>query len=218
MISVNNLTVAYGSVLALKDVSFSLRPGTITGLVGMNGSGKSTLFKSLAGHLVPQSGDIKIDGKVAYMPQSEEVDWNFPFSVHDVVLTAFRRPNHEDKKKAEAALKRVNLWELRKRQIGELSGGQKKRVFVARALAQEANALFLDEPFAGVDMATEKLITEVLQERARDGALVLVATHDLKSLPDLADECLVIRQRVIAHGTPEEALTPEILAKACGLS
>lgn len=234
MIVVEHVTVRYGEVLALDDVSAVIRAGAVTGLIGMNGSGKSTLFKTLVGAIRPATGSVLLDGMppasarrrklVGYVPQSDQVDWAFPVSVRDVVMMGryghlgpARRPRRADHAAVDAALARVELTELADRQIGALSGGQRKRAFVARGLAQEAPVLLLDEPFAGVDKRSEQMIVHLLRDVAAEGGTVLVSTHDLHALPALADEAVLLQRRVILHGGVEEVLRPENLALAFGL-
>ncbi|RZK73337.1 MAG: ABC transporter ATP-binding protein, partial [Rhodococcus sp. (in: high G+C Gram-positive bacteria)] len=185
-VEVQDVTVHYGDVLALDQVSLALQPGRVCGLVGMNGSGKSTLFKTIMGTVKPDSGTVRINGTapaaarktgvLGYVPQSEDVDWTFPLSVRDVVMTGryghmglTRRPGRADREAVDHALERVELTELADRQIGQLSGGQKKRTFVARGIAQGATILLLDEPFAGVDKRSEATITALLRELAAAG-------------------------------------------------
>lgn len=233
-IDVRDVTVHYGSVLALDAVDLTVEPGRVCGLIGMNGSGKSTLFKTIMGLIAPDRGTVRIDGGtpaaarkagvVGYVPQSEDVDWSFPLSVRDVVTTGrygrmgfTRRARRSDRDAVDHALERVELTELADRQIGQLSGGQRKRAFVARGIAQGATVLLLDEPFAGVDKRSEATITGLLRELAADGATVLVSTHDLHALPGLADEAVLLMRKVLMHGDPDEALRPESLALAFGL-
>ena len=233
-LEVRNLTVHYGDVLALDRVSLTLRRGSICALIGMNGSGKSTLFKAIMGTVRPDRGTVVIGGLppkqarragiVGYVPQSEDVDWSFPLSVYDVVMMGrygfqnfTRHPRPADRAAVAEALDRVELTDLADRRIGALSGGQRKRAFVARGLAQGADVLLLDEPFAGVDRRSEATITELLRELASAGATVLVASHDLEALPRLADEAILLLRRVLLHGSLEEALQPEQLARAFGL-
>ncbi|WP_406689049.1 metal ABC transporter ATP-binding protein [Saccharopolyspora sp. ID03-671] len=233
-ISAHHVTVRYGDVLALDDVSVEVGEGRICGLLGMNGSGKSTLFKSLMGLVKPDTGDIRImgrnrkqarrEGLLAYVPQSEAVDWTFPVTVADVVLMGryghlglTRRPRRADKTAMRAALTRVGLTELADRPIGELSGGQRKRAFVARGIAQDARLLFLDEPFAGVDKKSEAMISALLRELRDEGRTVIISTHDLASVPELCDEAVLLQQRVIAHGPIDEVLAPETLARTFGV-
>ncbi len=233
-ISAQNLSVHYGEVVALDGASLELRGGTVCGLVGMNGSGKSTLFKAIMGMLRPTHGEVLLDGEpplaarkkgtVAYVPQSEAVDWAFPLSVRDVVMMGrygfqgpTRRVRPSDRAAVDDALERVELTELAHRQIGALSGGQKKRTFVARGIAQDAGILLLDEPFAGVDKRTEAVITALLRGLAADGRTVLVSTHDLAAVPALCDDAILLLRRVLMHDRPEEVLRPENLARAFGL-
>lgn len=199
----------------------------------MNGSGKSTLFKSLMGLVKPDSGSISIlgngtaaarrNGRIAYTPQSEDIDWSFPISVDDVVLMGrygrmglTRRAKADDRRAAAEALDRVELSELAGRQIGALSGGQRKRAFLARSLAQGADVLLLDEPFAGVDKRSEATITRILREIAADGATVFISTHDLVAVPELCDQVALINHVIVFRGPPAEALRPGNLAPAFG--
>ena len=233
-IRVQGITVHYGDVPALRDVSLAVARGRVCGLVGMNGSGKSTLFKTIMGLVEPEAGTVTIDGEppsrarrsgvVGYVPQAEDVDWSFPLTVRDVVMTGryghmgfTRRPRRADREAVAHALERVELTDLADRQIGQLSGGQRKRAFVARGIAQGAKILLLDEPFAGVDKRSEATITRLLRDMAADGATVLVSTHDLHALPQLADEAILLMRTVLMHGSPDEVLRPENLARAFGL-
>ncbi len=233
-IAVEHLTVRYGDVLAVDDASIEIGAGRVCGLVGMNGSGKSTLFKAIMGMVRPDEGRIAIDGgpakaarkagAIGYVPQSEDVDWSFPLSVRDVVMMGrygfqgpTRRARRADHEAVDHALERVELADLAGRQIGALSGGQRKRAFVARGIAQGARILLLDEPFAGVDKRTEATVTDLLRELADGGATVLVSTHDLHALADLADEAILFLRRVLVHGAPEVVLQPEHLVRAFGL-
>ncbi|TQK17828.1 manganese transport system ATP-binding protein [Microbacterium sp. SLBN-154] len=233
-IEVSDVTVRYGDVVALRDVSLEVAAGRVTGLIGMNGSGKSTLFAVIVGRLRPDRGTVRIDGAdpaparrrglVGYVPQSEAVDWTFPVSVRDVVMMGrygrlgpMRRPGAADRRAVDEALARVELDGLADRQIGRLSGGQRKRAFVARAIAQDAGILLLDEPFAGVDKRSEATIVGLLRDLAGAGRTVLVSTHDLHALPDLADEAVLLMNRVLFHGPVAQALEPATLARAFGL-
>ncbi|WJL97109.1 metal ABC transporter ATP-binding protein [Microbacterium sp. ET2] len=233
-IEVSDVTVRYGDVVALRGVSLEVAAGRVTGLIGMNGSGKSTLFAAIVGRLRPDSGSVRIDGAdpararrrglVGYVPQSEAVDWSFPVSVRDVVMMGrygrlgpMRRAGGADRRAVDDALARVELDQLADRQIGRLSGGQRKRAFVARAIAQDAGILLLDEPFAGVDKRSEATIVSLLRDLAAAGRTVLVSTHDLHALPDLADEAVLLMNRVLFHGPVAEALEPATLARAFGL-
>ncbi len=233
-IDVRDVTVAYpnGNV-ALHDATFHLAAGTICALVGVNGSGKSTLFKAVMGFVKPVRGSVSLGGLslreaqrrnlVAYVPQAEEVDWTFPVSVWDVVMMGrygymnfLRIPRAEDRRVAEESLARVGMIEFRDRQIGELSGGQKKRVFLARALAQRARVILLDEPFTGVDVKTEEAIVELLRELRSAGHLMLVSTHNLGSVPEFCDHVVLINRTVLAYGPTDEIFTEENLARTFG--
>jgi len=231
---VEDVTVTYNNGnVAIYDASFRLQSGTICALVGINGSGKSTLFKAIMGFLKPAKGRVRIGGEpiraaqkknwVAYVPQAEEVDWSFPVSVWDVVLMGrygymnfLRMARAEDKRLAEESLRRVQMWEYRDRQIGELSGGQKKRVFLARALAQQGRVILLDEPFTGVDVKTEAAIITLLGELRDSGHIILVSTHDLGSVPEFCDEAVIINRTVLAFGPIGEVFTEQNLTQAFG--
>ncbi|MBX2835437.1 MAG: manganese/iron ABC transporter ATP-binding protein [Gammaproteobacteria bacterium] len=233
-IRAENLTVVYrNGTVALQDASFYVPRGSICGLVGINGAGKSTLFKAIMGFVPLASGEVSLLGKsagrslprntVAYVPQSEEVDWNFPVLVEDVVMMGryghmgfLRRPSHDDRLKVSEALKRVNIEHLRKRQIGELSGGQKKRVFLARALAQEGTIILLDEPFTGVDVATEDAIIDLLRELRDEGHVMLVSTHNLGSVPQFCDQVVLINKTVLGFGETEHVFNQDNLQRAFG--
>lgn len=233
-IAVNGATVTYRNGLtAIRDASFAIPTGTIAALVGVNGSGKSTLFKAIMGFVRLARGDITVLGMpvaealrknlVAYVPQSEEVDWNFPVLVEDVAMMGryghmgmLRIPKKADHDAVEAALRRVNMAEFRKRQIGELSGGQKKRVFLARALAQDGRVILLDEPFTGVDVKTEDQIITLLRELRDEGRVMLVSTHNLGSVPEFCDRTILVKGTVLAYGPTEETFTQDNLEKAFG--
>ncbi len=233
-LELKDLTVVYNNgYVGLKNVSFDLGPGTVCALVGVNGSGKSTLFKAIMGFLKPARGSVRLAGHsvgaalhknlVAYVPQSEDVDWTFPVSVWDVVLMGrygymnfLRIPSLEDQSIALKSLERVNMQDYRDRQIGELSGGQKKRVFLARALAQGGGIMLLDEPFTGVDVKTESAIIGLLQELRRDGHIILVSTHNLGSVPDFCDQVVLINRTVLAFGPTAEVFTEANLGRAFG--
>ena len=233
-LDVRGLTVRYGDVLALQDATIRLDRGRVTGLIGLNGSGKSTLMKAVMGMVRPQSGAVDVlgrtpgrarrEGLVAYVPQAEDVDWTFPVTVRDVVtmgrygrLGPLRRTRARDVAAVDVALERVGLGALAGRQVGELSGGQRKRVFLARCLAQDAAVLLLDEPFAGVDQRSEAGITTLLRDLVGEGRSVLVSTHDLQALPALADDVVLLGTRVLASGRPVDVLQPHHLARALGL-
>ncbi|MBC8951230.1 MULTISPECIES: manganese/iron ABC transporter ATP-binding protein [Xenorhabdus] len=226
---VDNATVTYNNGhTAIYDASFDITGGTICALVGMNGSGKSTLFKTIMGLVTPSHGKVTLNDQpiraalkqniIAYVPQTEDVDWNFPVLVSDVVMMGrygkmgfLRRPSKRDHEIVNKALERVGLTELRDRQIGELSGGQKKRAFLARALAQEGKVLLLDEPFTGVDVKTENAIIDLLRDLRDEGHLVLVSTHNLGSVPEFCDHVILINRTVLASGQTENTFTQKNL-------
>ena len=234
-ILVQRLTVTYpNGHTALWSASFDIPRGTVTALVGVNGSGKSTLFKSIMGFMPSAEGIIKILGLdvkealtenvVAYVPQSEEVDWTFPVLVEDVVMMGryghmgfLRRPTKSDNEAVDVALSRVNMQDLRTRQIGELSGGERKRVFLARSLAQDGKVILLDEPFTGVDVKTEEQIIELLRDLRDEGRVMLVSTHNLGSVPEFCDRTVLMKSgAVISHGPTETTFTRENLENAFG--
>lgn len=233
-IHIENLGVTYANGhTALENVNFKTGAGRICGLVGMNGAGKSTLFKSIMGFVPPTTGQIRLQGGdvksalkrniVAYVPQTEEVDWNFPVLVEDVVMMGrygymgfMRRPRKADHAAVDHALARVNMAAYRHRQIGELSGGQRKRVFVARALAQGGEIILLDEPFTGVDIKTEAALVELFTGLAAEGRLILVSTHNLGSIPHFCDDVILINRTVIAYGSVETTFTEKNLSATFG--
>ncbi|ANH05361.1 manganese/iron ABC transporter ATP-binding protein [Shinella sp. HZN7] len=229
-----DVTVTYrNGHTALTHASFSVPKGTITALVGVNGAGKSTLFKAIMGFVPVAAGKVTILGLsvqealkknlVAYVPQAEEVDWTFPVLVEDVVMMGryghmnwLRIPTKHDHEMVEQALSRVNMSDFRKRQIGELSGGQRKRVFLARALAQEGQVILLDEPFTGVDVRTEEQIVDLLGKLRDEGRVMLVSTHNLGSVPDFCDRTVFVKGTVIASGPTAETFTEANLERAFG--
>lgn len=230
----DDITVTYrNGHTALRDANFALPTGTITALVGVNGSGKSTLFKAIMGFVPVSNGSVRILGMgvrealraniVAYVPQAEEVDWNFPVLVEDVVMMGryghmnmLRIPAPRDREMVEDALQRVGMLEFRKRQIGELSGGQRKRVFLARAIAQEGKVILLDEPFTGVDVQTEDAIIKLLRQMRDEGRVILVSTHNLGSVPEFCDRVVLVKGTVLAYGPTAETFTRENLELAFG--
>ena len=233
-IEVSDLTVAYrNGHRALAQASFTVPQGSVTALVGVNGAGKSTLFKALMDLLPHATGQVHILGLtvrqalsrnlVAYVPQAEEVDWTFPVLVRDVVMMGryghmgfLRRARPADRQAVTDALARVGLTDYATRQIGELSGGQKKRVFLARALAQEARVILLDEPFTGVDVQTEQTIITLLRQMRDEGRVMLVSTHDLGSVPEYCDRVVLVKGTVLAFGPTETTFTPANLRQAFG--
>jgi len=233
-IRASHVTVSYrNGHTALRDATFDIPTGTITALVGVNGAGKSTLFKAIMGFVPAAQGSITVLGMpvkdalrqniVAYVPQAEEVDWTFPVLVEDVVMMGryghmgfFRRPSPADHAAVTSALERVNMVEYRHRQIGELSGGQRKRVFLARALAQDGKVILLDEPFTGVDVQTEDAIIALLRDMRDEGRVMLVSTHNLGSVPEFCDRTVLVNQTVLAFGPTPEVFTHKNLEIAFG--
>lgn len=230
----DGVTVTYrNGHTALIDASFAIPRGTIAALVGVNGAGKSTLFKVIMGFLPAAAGEIGVLGQtvqqaikagiVAYVPQAEEVDWSFPVLVEDVVMMGryghmglLRRPKAADHAAVTDALARVGMSDFRDRQIGELSGGQRKRVFLARALAQNGQVILLDEPFTGVDVQTEEAIIALLQELRDEGRVMLVSTHNLGSVPEFCDQTVLVKGTVLNFGPTEEVFTKDNLEAAFG--
>ncbi|MEM1027756.1 MAG: metal ABC transporter ATP-binding protein [Planctomycetota bacterium] len=225
-----DVTVAYDARPVLRSVSFSLGPGQMLGIVGPNGAGKSTLLQSLLGLIAPDFGEVKVFGqsvddvrhRIAYVPQTEGVDWDFPITVREVVLMGrygqkgwYGRPNRDDRDRAHEALEKVGMIKYARRHIRQLSGGQQRRVFLARALCQGAELLLLDEPFAGVDAATEKAIFALIDQMAAEGKSLLVVNHDL-SILDRFDRVLLLNQRVIAFGPPDVTVTEANLRATYG--
>lgn len=231
-IAVRDVGVTYrNGHTALRDASFQVPGGSIAALVGVNGSGKSTLFKAIMGFVRLSSGTIAIldmsvrqalrQNLVAYVPQAEEVDWSFPVLVEDVVMMGryghmgmLRRPKAKDHQIVTDALERVNMLEYRHRQIGELSGGQKKRVFLARAIAQQGQVILLDEPFTGVDVQTEAKIISLLAELRDEGKTMLVSTHNLGSVTEFCDYTVMVKGTILASGPTETTFTTQNLEKA----
>ena len=227
-IDVQHLTVSYGPVPALLDVTFQVPRGQLVGVIGPNGSGKSTLIKSVLGFIKPDFGMVHVDGqlaekargKVAYVPQRGSVDWDFPITVREVAMMGryghlpwWRDLSSTDRAAADEALEMVRMDRYSHRQIGQLSGGQQQRVFLARAMAQGADILLLDEPFAGVDAATEQAILDVLEQTKQSGKTLLVVHHDLSTAAEYFDSLILLKQRLFAHGAPEAVLHPQLLAQ-----
>ncbi len=230
-IEVHNLSVAYNRIPVLWDIDFELPKGQIIGIVGPNGSGKSTLLKAIMGLIPLSSGFAKIFDKeldlvrerVAYVPQRESVDWDFPATVEDVVRMGrykkgklFNRLSSIDKHLASEAIEKVKLTPYKDRQISQLSGGQQQRVFLARALTQGADMYVMDEPFVGVDVATEKTILELLISMKNEGKTVVIVHHDLQTVSDSFDYLVLLNTRLIAHGPTKEILTEENLQATYG--
>lgn len=231
VIEVHDLTVSYEQRPVLWNIDFSLPGGTLTGVIGPNGAGKSTLIKSIMGLLPLNSGYVRLFDKkldevrqqVSYVPQRESVDWNFPASVMDVVMMGrygkrglFSRITDADRSVAREALEKMGMLEYRDRQIAQLSGGQQQRVFLARALAQQADLYLMDEPFAGVDAATESSIITLLKELKAQGKTIVVVHHDLQSAAEYFDWTILLNTRLVASGPVEDTLTPELLQETYG--
>lgn len=227
-IEVRNLTVSYNHKPVLLDISLSVEKGLMVGVIGPNGAGKSTFIKAVLGFLTPDFGEIKIlgsplqqvKGRVAYVPQRGSVDWDFPVTVEQVVMMGRYRlipwygsPGKKDYEAVRNALDLVRITDFRERQIGMLSGGQQQRVFMARALAQGADLLLLDEPFAGVDAATERAILDVLSNAKRQGQTLIVVHHDLLTASEYFDRLILIKQRLFAYGPPRMVLKPDLLSE-----
>ena len=231
ILEVHDLTVSYNRKPVLWAVDLALPKGVIAGVIGPNGAGKSTLLKSIMGLTNFSSGYVKILDKdlnevrksVSYVPQRESVDWDFPASVMDVVLMGrypklglFKRPRKADKDAAMECLEKVGMQAYANRQISQLSGGQQQRVFLARALAQDAEIYFMDEPFAGVDAATEAAIIQLLREMTSKGKTVVVVHHDLQSAAEYFNWILLINMRLVASGPTEKVFTKELLQETYG--
>lgn len=230
-VEVKNLTVAYQKKPVLTDVSFSVPEGQLVGIIGPNGAGKSTLIKAILGLIPKATGEIYVYGKgyrakdrlVGYVPQRGTVDWDFPTNALDVVLMGryghvgwFKRPKEKDVEFALECLEKVGMTEYAKRQISQLSGGQQQRVFLARALVQDAKVYFMDEPFVGVDAATERAIIELLDELKQQGKTVLVVHHDLQTVKDYFDHVILLNETTIATGPTEETFNLENLHRTYG--
>ncbi len=224
---VQGLTASYGAAPVLKDVTFAIPTGSMTAVVGPNGAGKSTLLKAVL-RLLPSRGTVEVLGsevsrvrrRIAYVPQRGDVDWTFPITVAGTALLGtypglglFRRPRKADRQRAFEALEQVGMAELANRPIGELSGGQQQRVFLARALAQQADVILLDEPFVGVDATSEALIVEILRGLREQGTTIVVVHHDLATAPEYFTHALLLNRTAITFGPTAEVLTTELLAQ-----
>ncbi len=230
-LSVRGMTVSYGESPAVFSVDATVPAGSMTAIVGPNGAGKSTFLKAVLGIVTPLSGTVTVFGRplaearenIAYVPQRASVDWDFPVRVIDVVLMGLYRElgllgrlRKADRARAIDCLSRVGMDGFAERQIGQLSGGQQQRVFLARALAQDADLYVLDEPFAGVDAATERAIISVLKELRAEGRTVVAVHHDLSTVAEYFDRVMMINVRKIAEGDVGEAFTPETLQATYG--
>ncbi len=231
IIEIHDLSVSYEKKPVLWDVDLTLPAGKLIGIIGPNGAGKSTLLKAIMGLLPMSSGYINILDKplkevrnrISYVPQRESVDWDFPTSVYDVVMMGrygqlglLKRPKKVDREIVMDSLSKVGMESFKDRQISQLSGGQQQRVFLARALAQQADIYFMDEPFAGVDASTEKAIVELLRQMSADKKTVIVVHHDLQSVARYFDWIILLNMRLVASGPIEEAFTPELLQETYG--
>ncbi len=230
-LEIHDLTAGYHKKPVLWGIDLQVPQGKLVGIVGPNGAGKSTLIKAIMGMVPPSSGWVKIFGEpyeenrrqVGYVPQRESVDWDFPVTVMDVVMMGryghvgwFKRPKKADREVARDCLDKVKMLPFAKRQISNLSGGQQQRVFLARALAQESDIYFMDEPFAGVDAATETAIIALLHELREKGKTLLVVHHDLPTARNYFDQLLLLNMRVVAYGDTEEVFTYDLLQKTYG--
>lgn len=229
---VTQLSAGYpGDRRAIHDLSFAIAHGERVALIGPNGAGKSTLFKAIAGLIPFTNGDISVYGEdcrgshayVGYVPQQSDIDWSFPVTVYDVVMMGRARqnrwlpwPRREDRVQVQAFLEQLSLADLAGRQISELSGGQKRRVFIARALAQQANILLMDEPFTGVDTAAQDEIMNTLNVLTAQGITMLIATHDMGRAADHFNRVLLLKSRLLAYGSPAEVMQPDVLQQAYG--
>ncbi|MGD8623600.1 MAG: metal ABC transporter ATP-binding protein [Anaerolineae bacterium] len=224
VLEIHDLTVSYNGRAALEEISFSVQPGQRVAIVGPNGAGKSTLFKAVVGLLPVRAGRVETHGaEVGYVTQRSAVDWSFPVTVHDVVMMGrvakmgwlrWQRPSDRDM--VQQCLAEVGMLEQAGRQIGELSGGQQQRVFIARALAQEASILLMDEPFSGVDAPSQEGILEILERLHRRGVTVLVSTHDINLAVERFDRLALLNGHLVAYGLPRQAITPQTLVAAYG--
>ncbi|WP_256958394.1 MULTISPECIES: metal ABC transporter ATP-binding protein [Vagococcus] len=225
------MTVAYQHKKAIENVSVSIEPGKITGIIGPNGAGKSTLLKAMIGLIKTESGEVTVSGKsldvirkkIAYVEQRSAIDLTFPIKVDEVVLLGtfpnlglFRRPKKAQKEKVVECLKQVKMEDFSNRQIGNLSGGQLQRVFIARALAQEADIIFLDEPFVGIDMVSEKVIVDLLKELRNQGKTIVIVHHDLHKTREYFDNLIIMNKQLVASGSVESTFVTKNIQAAYG--
>ncbi len=230
-LTINDLAVSYGPQVALAGVNATVDPGDVVGVIGPNGSGKSTLLKAIAGIVPVRDGQIAYAGRrlrqknvhIAYVPQSDDVNWDFPLSAHDVVMMGrfrsigwLRRPGKEDHEEAEAALERVGLAGLGGRHISQFSGGQQQRIFLARAIVQQPAIVLLDEPMTGIDVGNRTVLHGMVEEFSKNGAIVLMATHDLDEVRHQTDKVLCLNRRMVAYGPTPATYTPETLRATFG--
>jgi ABC-type Mn2+/Zn2+ transport system ATPase subunit len=230
-LTIHDLAVSYGPLVALAGVNVTVDPGDIVGVIGPNGSGKSTLLKAIAGIVPVRGGQITHAGKrlrqrhahIAYVPQSEDVNWDFPLSAHDVVMMGrfrsigwLRRPGKDDHAQADAALEQVGLAGMGHRHISQFSGGQQQRIFLARAIVQQPEIVLLDEPMTGIDVRNRAVLHGMIEEFSKNGAIVLMATHDLDEVRHQANSVLCLNRRMIAYGPTATTYTPATLKATFG--
>lgn len=230
-LKIDQLTVNYEKTPVLWEVSLEIPPGKLVGIIGPNGAGKSTLIKAALGLVQPLSGSVRFFGssfkkmrqKIGYIPQRETVDWDFPITLFDLVMMGryghlglLRRPKKKDREHVHCILQRVGLDNFCDRQISQLSGGQQQRAFFARALIQECDLYFMDEPFAGIDMASAERIIELLAELRSQGKTVFIVHHDLNTVPEIFDWAILLNMRVVASGEVSAVFTPELIGRAYG--
>lgn len=230
ILDVQKLSVRYNDHLALQEITFHLHSGERVAVVGPNGAGKSTLFKVISGVLTPSSGKVKVYGSgpsghicIAYIPQRSQVDWNFPVSVADVVLMGrsaklkpFSFPSKQDWVTVHEALATVDLGDMARRQIGHLSGGQQQRMFIARALAQEAELMLMDEPLGGLDTPSQESLLALMDRLQQKGVTIMVATHDLEQASQHFDRIMLLNRQIIGFGPANQVFLPEKLVRAYG--
>jgi manganese/iron transport system ATP-binding protein len=224
-LEITGLSIRLGGRDALSEVDLSLADGELVGLIGPNGAGKTTLLRAVLGLLPATAGTVRLDGTIGYVPQRHEFAWDFPISVEKAVLTGrtsavglLRRPGRDDRDAVGDALRRVDLTDLARRPIGELSGGQRQRVLVARALAVRPRLLLLDEPFTGLDVPTQELLTGLFRTLKDEGNAVLMTTHDLPAAAALCDRLCLLNRTIVAEGPPEQLRDPELWLRAFGVT
>ena len=230
-IDIQHISVSYQSKVALEDISLTIEPGKITGIIGPNGAGKSTFLKSIIGLIKTDSGNVSVAGEsidlvrkqIAYVEQRSAIDLTFPIKVEETVMLGtypklglFKRPRKEEKEKVTQCLEKVKMANFAKRQIGNLSGGQLQRVFIARALAQDADIIFLDEPFVGIDMVSEKLIVELLHELRDEGKTIVIVHHDLHKTKEYFDNLIILNKKLVASGPVTKTFTTKNIQQAYG--
>lgn len=228
-LEIENLSVSYQKTIALHDITLAMESGKIVGIIGPNGAGKSSLIKAVLGLIPIDRGKIEIYGqslnqmrkRIAYVPQRSNIDWNFPIIVKKTVLLGtyprlgiFKRPTRKDKDWATECLRKVGMEEYAKSQIGELSGGEQQRVFVARALAQKADCYFFDEPFVGIDVMSENIIIDILRELRDEGKTIFVVHHDLSKVEGFFDDIILINKELVGVGPVSQVFVPELVEAA----